>query len=172
MTEAFVPRGIRVEPLSRAKIRGIAEYVRTTLGVGVPVDMVKLIEHVLPHYGVEFEVLHAAQMKDDEALTYPDDLRMVFREDVYAHLLNCDPRANFTAAHEVGHLMLHQGVGLARSNSRQPHAAFRDSEWQADAFAAELLMPVSTCRGADIWTLAARCRVSRAAARIRLRSLK
>lgn len=58
--------------------------------------------------------------------------------------------ARFTAGHEIGHLALHASQireaivsgtsqGLRRERSKVP--IYKDAEWQADAFAAELLAP-------------------------------
>jgi len=46
-------------------------------------------------------------------------------------------RKNFSAAHELGHLTLHQGpAGASRTRS-----ANRRTEWESDQFAIELLLP-------------------------------
>lgn len=78
---------------------------------------------------------------------------MVIREDVYEAWNDPnDPmhgRARFTLAHELGHLVLHEGPALHRQTAMIKHKVFEDSEWQADYFA-EFLMPTVGC-----WNLAA-----------------
>ena len=70
-------------------------------------------------------------------------MTIILRADTYDALCDVsDPkhcRARFTVAHEIGHLILHEGFALARGAVRHKH--YEDSEWQADTFAAELLMP-------------------------------
>jgi Zn-dependent peptidase ImmA (M78 family) len=107
--------------------------------------MILFIEFVLPTFFPEFSyaVLPAEEMGDDEARTYPDKYLIEIREDVYYAATDGDRRAQFTLAHEVGHLVLHAGldksVSFARSSTE--HKIYEDSEWQADTFAAEFLMP-------------------------------
>jgi len=52
-----------------------------------------------------------------------------------------DGRARFTAAHELGHLVMHTNIPLARAKPEERIKPFRRSEPQANQFAAELLMP-------------------------------
>ena len=64
------------------------------------------------------------------------------------------PRGGFFVAHELGHCVLHtnqlvrlaqmpkvQQAALHRGAQEVAHQAYRDTEWQANAFAAALLMP-------------------------------
>lgn len=66
----------------------------------------------------------------------------------YEGVLSSIPRDRFTAAHECGHAVLHfsQVRQKLSDNSLHLHRrgsipAYRDPEWQANAFAAALLMP-------------------------------
>ena len=76
-------------------------------------------------------------------------------------------RANFSLAHEMGHIFL----GHANAASLRHASARREAERAANVFAAELTMPYALyglCR----WTasnLSAVCDVSKRAAEIRLR---
>ncbi len=68
-------------------------------------------------------------------------------------------RQNFSAAHELGHLTLHQGpAGASRSRS-----AHRRAEWEADRFAVELLLPTALMQR---YALNARERIDDLAARL------
>lgn len=147
------PRGVKVAPLSKMKIKEKARIVRDNLfkiSPEKPIDLVKVLEHKLHQLGVIFEVRETSEMPEDvEALTDPDDMTIILSSETYDAL--CDPaspkfyRARFTVAHEIGHLFLHEGIALARG--RKDHKHFEDSEWQADAFASELLMPTEKCKG-------------------------
>lgn len=170
-------RGYRVPPLSRAEIRRVALAIRELLGIQeARLDMVRLVEHLLTKAGITYEVLLEDEMGGDEARAWPDDLLLQIREDVYERLNDDDPRSRFTIPHELGHLILHQEVSLARAgrDSAKVHKPFEDSEWQADTFSAEFSMPVPIIQGscssiADIeWTFG----VSQRAAEIRYITLK
>lgn len=142
--ESGPPRGSKVPPRSRAKIREVVAALRALLGErGSQVDVPRLIEHKLfEHFGVVLAVKEADELGADEGRSYPDKMRLELRSDVYDALVQRDPRARFTAMHEVAHLFLHQGIPLRRTSGSAMHRHFEDSEWQADAFAAEFLMPV------------------------------
>lgn len=142
--EAGPPRGYRVPPKTRAAIRQVAGSLRAYLGEnGAYVDVARLIEHkLMENFGVVFAVMDADVLGPDEGRSYPDKLRLELRSDVYDALIAGRPRARYTALHEVGHLFLHQGIPLRRSPGTATHRHFEDSEWQADNFASEFLMPV------------------------------
>jgi hypothetical protein len=85
-------------------------------------------------------------------------------------------RRRFSIAHEIGHFVLHpQRVRPERGGA--VNAAGRREEREADAFAAELLMPEHLVReavgeqGLDVSRLADRFEVSRKAMQTRLTSL-
>ena len=96
-------------------------------------------------------------------------------------------RKRFTAAHELGHFILHRdmlGVGehfdrlYGASASRNPNAPFSPRhEVQANQFAADFLMPAGLVKylfsmsNHDTSALAERFLVSRASAEIRLKNL-
>ena len=87
-----------------------------------------------------------------------------------------DRRRRFTIAHEIGHFVLHPGLQRPERGGRVNEAG-RIREREADAFAAELLMPEQLVRqavveqGTDIERLADRFDVSRQAMLTRLRRL-
>jgi hypothetical protein len=78
-------------------------------------------------------------------------------EDTYNNLEREQPRARFSLGHEIGHAVLHSAElvrlaalphaesGLYRS-SEHNHEICQDIEWQADAFAAAILMPAEGIR--------------------------
>lgn len=103
---------------------------------------------------------------------------MYIREDVYENANNGQGRDRFTIAHELGHLILQHNHILARTSSLMTHKPYEDSEWQADNFAAEFLMPygfVKNCHNfvktddalMEISYIAETCKVSFDAASIR-----
>lgn len=71
-----------------------------------------------------------------------DTLQQVLylREDVYERAIKGKARDRFTVAHEIGHAVMHVGT-LNRVESGTAVPAYRNPEWQANKFAAALLMP-------------------------------
>ena len=80
--------------------------------------------------------------------------------ETYDWLEKGHPRGGFFVAHELGHCLLHtdqlvrlaqmpksQQAALHRGGQEVAHEAYRDTEWQANAFAGALLMPA---RGLEI----------------------
>lgn len=171
-------RGVQVPARSKEEINGLANAFRLRFArndLSQKLDIVELIEVTLPritNLKFEFEIIDKETMGKAEAAMAPDMMRMFIREDVYERLHENDARARFTIAHEIGHFVLHDGVALTRSNNNQ-HEVFRDSEWQADCFAAELLAPIEACkRHSTIKSIMDNFGVSRSCAKIRFNEIK
>ena len=96
-------------------------------------------------------------------------------------------RARFSLSHEVGHVVLHPGelIRLSRIPHREaalargasaPYPVYQDTEWQANAFSAALLMPAQGLYALEQQgvltsvTIQERFQVSSAAAAIRLKN--
>lgn len=95
---------------------------------------------------------------------------MTIREDVYMRAARGSERDRFTLCHEVGHYFLHQPecIGLARGKIPK----FRQTEWQANTFAALLMAPYNLVRGMNYVEIAERCGMSLQAAEIHANNLK
>lgn len=188
MSDWHVPirkRGWRVPPSSKQKIRNLSQLVRGLLtAVGAAregwVDIVDVIEVQLPKLMPEFEYSYVEQddpvLAGAEAITYPDRQQMLISASVYEGACNGNGRDRFTLAHELGHLILHKGVSsYARQTSEdRDHRVYEDSEWQADTFAAEFLMPYDEVRSfcCTVGDIKSRFGVSWSAAGHRLASIK
>ncbi len=117
-----------------------------------PVPMVEIFDQILPRE-LGFSP-HIRQLTPGlGGYTHCAEKTVTLDVDVYAGLEEGDGRSRFTAAHEVGHVVLHaeelapsgallvNGLPkpvLARRSELKPYL---DPEWQADCFAAALLMP-------------------------------
>jgi hypothetical protein len=135
-----------VPPRSGAEIASIAKSFRdsTEFFAAPHYPIIEVIELVLPRTNADFifDVKPVEEMRLIEGYTTEDGLCITLREDVYLKASEGDGRARFTAAHELGHWSLHTGAKIfARTSNDKGLPAFRSSEWQADMFAAELLMP-------------------------------
>lgn len=136
------PKGIKVKPLRIIQIRSVAEKAREILELKDPyVDVVDLYEFKLAEFGVVYDWCEKDELDNQHGLTFPNDGIIKIRQDVYDGACAGKGRDRFTMGHEMGHLFLHDNVpAFARSDT--PHKWIEDSEWQADTFAAEFLMPI------------------------------
>jgi len=123
--------------------------------------------------GADFEVLEEHELGDDHGRTYPDQLLIVIRNDVYKRACSGEGRDRFTMCHELGHLVMHRGIALSRINPASPPKIYCNSEWQADMFASYLMMPPDLiCRYESIAEIVSNFGVSFEAAFARRDELK
>lgn len=112
-----------------------------------------------------------------EACYVPNDRCVYLRDSDYRGVVQgTKPRSKFTFWHEIGHMCLGHDKKFARDASGEvaEHQAYEDSEWQANQFAAEMLMPLDEIRkmgdvSPDV--VAKEFGVSYEAAEIRIRNL-
>lgn len=163
-----------VKARSRVDIETLARDVRGLFGINGDdrASMLPLLEHVLPEVmdGYEFRVVEDGAIGTAEAITDFMKPIITFTNSVYQRLRVANGRARFTAAHELGHLLMHtgRGVGYARGNVKP----YQCPEWQADAFAGAFMMPSNGFRGlSSVDEAAALFGVSRSAAQTRAKTL-
>lgn len=134
-----------VPPLSRSEIRELALTLRKVLNINTgPFPIMDFVEFILPSLDKKFElnVLPVEQMGTDFGRTYPRGA-IQLREDVYIAASNGDPIHRMTVAHEVGHYFLHikNDLHFARNIANEKTPPYMSSEWQANCFGGELLVP-------------------------------
>jgi len=162
------------QPISGQEIREITNQIRDLVGLtnDFYFPIVPFIEQVMPQIfsGFCYDIVDISEMKGLYAEALPQLNLMRIREDVYNNALNDIGRDRFTLAHEVGHFILHgEGrVALARVNERIIIPAYKKPEWQANAFAGELLIPHHLVAGISANTIADYCKVSIQAAEIQV----
>lgn len=134
----------------------------------------EFLENVMYHLYDDFslEILTERDMGENHGRSYPNHHKIQLREDVYERACDGYGRDRFTVMHEISHQLLHEGVpvSLARSDADLP--AFRDSEWQANALAGEILMPHRQICLMKPFEIVERYKVSEAAARTQLRKVR
>ena len=162
-------------PLSRADILKFSQMVRKKIGIPADqayVDIVKLMEHILPKIYPDFtlDILSRAAMGEHHGLTYPNKHLIQLREDVYEGACLGRGRDRFTVAHEIGHLIMHEGVDprYARREVNEKMPKYLDPEWQSNAFAGYFLMSPDAIRGMNAVEVEAACGVSHDAAVVQL----
>ncbi|WP_431146537.1 ImmA/IrrE family metallo-endopeptidase [Pseudomonas alvandae] len=178
--EKSKPRGVRVAPLSSRKIREVAEEFRVIFSLPPGnVDIIELYEFGLQSKGWDYDIQEDNLFPSDVlALAFPDRHLIRVKQSVWSGAVRGDRMSRFTLAHELGHLILHNSdrLGFARHHPSSPrsHNFYEDSEWQADRFAAELLIPAGELSGMRLNAsqIAVKYGVSKKSAGIRICSLR
>lgn len=166
----------QADGLSRNEIRLIAKRLRKIFNIkGYCFPIVKFLDVVLPTIDEEFSL---SIVEPDEitpghyAITYPDTHEMVVRSDVYEKAINGDGRSRFTLAHELFHYLFHTAnhIRFARANEEIPF--YIKPEWQANTFAAELLVPMDLVKNMSANDIVKNCKVSWQCAKIQVENFK
>lgn len=167
-----------VLPQSRASLLKLTRTIRRKLGISPDehfVDVIRILEHILPQLYPDFtlDILPREDMGHDHGLTYPNKHHIILREDVYEGACMGLGRDRFTIAHEIGHLLLHEGVSprYARKDPTVIRPKYMDPEWQCNAFAGYLLMSPDAIEGMSCSDVATSCGVSLSAASTQLNIL-
>ncbi len=132
-------------PMRRVEIREVATKIRVFLArENEPYfPIVRVIETLLDDLasGFTYDILPRAEMGPNHGLTDHQNRKLLIREDVYVGACDGNGRDRATLAHELGHVILHGPARLARRmDAGQRLEAYRSPEWQAKAFAGELLV--------------------------------
>ncbi|MDO8864191.1 ImmA/IrrE family metallo-endopeptidase [Haliea sp. E1-2-M8] len=146
----YKPKGYKVKPRGREKVRhlahGFSDVIREVMGVSsVALPVVDVIEF-LDYRGVlELDVVEAADLGYEAAAeTIPgrgdDPPLMRIENGVFERAVEGGNFERFTIAHELGHFFMHMDEPIVFARGVPDHRPFEDSEWQANAFAGELLV--------------------------------
>lgn len=161
-----------VPSLSRKNIRTIALNVRKS----VQMDncfMFPIVQYMeLLAAEVEdfiLEICPVSEMQRFHGLTMESGVIQI-REDVYVNAANGDGCARDTMAHELGHWLLHRGnKAHAKIADKGVVPAYASPEWQAKAFAGELLVPSHLItKDMTVDDVSALCGVSHSSAKYQL----
>ncbi len=169
--------GFRVSPQSKSKIKHIAENARAALGIPTgPLNAELLLER-LHVYGIVvdvFDKVSAPVPPEVEACWVPYNRTLFVRDTVYQDICDGEPRGRFTVAHELGHILLAHQITVNRELASASMKTYENSEWQANTFASEFLMPETEMRLQNLRTaraVAAHFKVSIQAAEIRVKNI-
>ena len=171
----YLMRGHFVAPMSAVAIRRRAEKNRATLQIQPKFDLWQFLEGLSVNFGVVYEIVDDNSMPgSEEAYCMPSAATILIPNRSLEGINNNSSRSRFTICHELGHFVLaHQPV---MHREVMTPAAYVDSEWQADVYAAELLMPADVIKNdPDLHTptsIAQNFGVSFSAASIRVRDLR
>ncbi len=166
----------KANPISRAYIRRYVYLLKKKVGLENELyfPIVTFAENVLPILipDFQFQVVSMFEMGVKHGETFPSKNVIRIREDIYERAVAGEGRDRLTVAHEVGHLFLHENetIALCRLDPTEKLKPYEDPEWQADAFAGELLAPSYLVKGLSEYEIQIKCGVSSAAARCQLRN--
>lgn len=170
--------GYRVPKTTIMAIRSRASGARDVLDLPPGVIRLEPLLERLMEYGINYDVIDECDFamlpRGVEACSIPEQLMMYFRESTYAAIAQNAPRAQFTVFHELGHILLGHSRLSNRGGDPRKIEVFEDSEWQANQYAAEFLMPLHLILSLKLFTphaLAAHFGVSLPAANKRISQL-
>lgn len=155
-------------PRSRESIRKMARWVREQLNMEDRLDfpIVEVIEFLAvdEEEAFDYEIVSEVEMTDTYGTTNTMSNIMKIRENVYEGAVNGNPRDRFTLCHEFGHWFLHQPEYVSFARGSIPK--YCDPEWQANTFAAELMIPYYLVKGMSMEEIVEKCGVSYTCAEI------
>lgn len=140
--------GTRVARRSPLEIREEATGVRRVLQLtGARIDMIDLLENRLDARGIRYHYAPDEELAGDIARSIPAKGFIIIGVKAYLSLSDGEPDHALLVPHELGHIVLRHETSFARSNVALQHDLVEDSEWQADVFALEFVMPYdAVCR--------------------------
>ncbi len=144
------PSGLKVSPHSYATLEQVAQQLRGMLprkpGEQFMLDCKTILEKTLPIAGFNLHVADIDELDECAAFTIPDQGLIVFREDIYSQLHNDQVFGRSTVIHETSHIVLRHAAKLHRGATMGNHKFYEDSEWQAKALTAAIMMPMAACK--------------------------
>lgn len=170
--------GVQVTPVSREELRELTRKIRKWLKLEdvdyLPVPhLLEVLQAMLDDF--EFFVCEKPDLPKNTFASYVPGVHcIVIKETFYDMACKGDGFARWTIIHEIAHHILHRNQlsSLARK-SNTPHKTYEDSEWQANAFACELLIPYyQLLDGMSAGEVAERYGVTQAAAKHALKIYK
>lgn len=144
----FTAPPMSADDISREALKILRKYQCSALFHPEAVNIEWLVEQVLSEHGFCLELKPDAYFTADvEAVTDFQERKVYIRESTYKKLGEDDGRARYTLAHECAHVvlhtehLLHKLATAARAVDITKVKPFISPEWQANKFAAALLMP-------------------------------
>jgi len=161
-----------VTPRSMKDIREIVNAIKIHFGFYdcLKFPIMSFWEHIIPIIFPDYRFLYVEddELKGVEAYT-DHNLRLVkVKVSVYERALNGSPKDLFTIAHEIGHLFMHDGEAMIFARTSERFPAYKSAEWQANYFAAEMLMGSHLIVDMSINEIMKECVVNERSARIQL----
>lgn len=167
-----INNSVIANPMSRKNLRDLAYLIRCKISKDKDLyfPVIHFVEWFLPLFDKDFvlEILSKTEMGSCHGKSYPSKHKICLRHDVYERACDDIGRDRFTVAHEIGHYFIHKpcNVQYARMDTKQVTPKYMNPEWQANTFAAELLVPHNLIKGMNCSDIASSCAVSYQVAKI------
>ena len=137
-----------------------------------PDILLDAVQQTLLRAKFNYYVAEVSDLDECAAFTVPENKLVVLRQDVYDGLFEDEVFSRSTVIHELSHIVLNHAVTLHRGAILGQHEFYEDSEWQAKALTAAVMMPIEACRAAhSVDELSRLCGTSIQAANYRIESL-
>jgi Zn-dependent peptidase ImmA (M78 family) len=163
------------EPLRRVQLRITANNLRDQLNLAGELyfPVTHFLELIMPRLCKDFylEIVRRENFSEyKHAETDVMERSIRIREDIYYRAVSGSGRDRMTIAHEIAHylLIVKYGVKLYRTFNHGPIVAYCDPEWQAKAFAGEIMCPFDLLHDMTIEQVVKKCGVSESAAKYAL----
>ena len=168
----------RVKGLSILQIRSVTKFLREKFDFD-KLSLGKIIEIFISNDLIDVLDDQDSFFKNGAEAKYVPEIGCIFlkQSDYDSCVEDTNARSKFTFWHEMGHLFLGHSLTFARGEGIEGKEvqAFESSEWQADQFAAEILMPLDIMKAEGLCRedeLVTRFGVSWEAAKVRLKQLR
>ncbi len=162
-----------VAPRSMKNIRKVVNDIKKRCGLFECLQFPLMIfwEYILPDMFPNYRFLYVNddELEGLEAYTDHNQKVVKIKTSVYLNALEGSFKDLFTIAHELGHLFLHDEEAIIFARSFMNVPAFRSAEWQANYFAAELLMGSHLIIDMSIEEISKECLVCKKSAEIQLK---
>jgi Zn-dependent peptidase ImmA (M78 family) len=144
--------GFRVRHQTREEIRSRAAAVRPLLlQAGDNFDIETFLES-LTMFNITYDVVEDYYLpRGVEAACFPGQMMIHITAATFNDMVDNDGRARFTLFHELGHLLLAHSHAFHKDDGTAIDQC-ENSEWQADQFAAEMLMPLNVILSRNLTT--------------------
>jgi hypothetical protein len=156
-------------PLSRQEIRVLANIIRKIAGYDTNFNILEFLEKTISEkLDSEFEmhVVEDEEIKGCYAKACPEKHLIIVSETAYNGAYKGIGRHRFTLCHELGHYLLHEADRVSFPRLDRNIKPYEDTEWQANTFAGELLVPEDIAKNFSADEIVKICGVSRQVALI------
>lgn len=151
---------------SRERLRLFAQKVRDFLDIPqdeLCPDVIRCLEELAERFGYDVIVVDKMAVCD---FAYTDVLNkeIYLRRSIYDGACRGDGFSRMTVMHEVFHMLFHHPAELRKLLPGEKIRNYQKTEWQADCFAGEFLIPYVAVGNLGIWQIEEECQVTEQAA--------
>lgn len=165
-----------VKSRSMREIRNVVNFIKKEFGFynNLKFPVIDFFEKILPEIFEDYRFIYVEddELEGMEAYTDHYSKLVKIKISVYENALKGKSKDLFTIAHEIGHLFLHDEEARIFARTNERFSSYKSAEWQANYFAAELLMGSHLILDMSIEEIVKACNVSKKSALIQLKHAK